>query len=405
MAPQIPTRQTPMRARLMVVRSSASSLGLPSESRTQSSGGGRDALDAWFSRQLRCSLDDEGRLALVQGAWRAVLGWHPGDVEGWYWEQLVHPGDHLRVNHVLRRLGAGGGCERDIDLRLALQEGGYQHTTWTLVSGAGIDGILWLGHGDNGESAPPSPSADALRAEQRVVELTAQLQELEQRYAAVEGFAASAAHQLAEPLVVAESSAILLAEELGEDLDPMLRGRLDAIGRGAARARRLMDALLTEARTADGGMVKLRSVDLTGVVEEVLSSLERLVEQRRATILVGPLPHLRGEPGLLSIVLENLISNALKYGPRNDGRVVIASEPSPDGWRVAVASEGMPIPKEEAARIFQPFHRVPGERRIPGVGLGLTICARLVERLGGTIGVEPGAVSGNTFWIELPAAT
>jgi signal transduction histidine kinase len=65
----------------------------------------------------------------------------------------------------------------------------------------------------------------------------------------------------------------------------------------------------------------------------------------------------------------------------------------------------MPIPKEEAARIFQPFHRVPGERRIPGVGLGLTICARLVERLGGTIGVEPGAVSGNTFWIELPAAT
>ena len=64
----------------------------------------------------------------------------------------------------------------------------------------------------------------------------------------------------------------------------------------------------------------------------------------------------------------------------------------------------MPIPKEEAERIFQPFHRAPGERRVPGVGLGLTICARLIERLGGTIGVEPGADCGNTFWFELPAA-
>ena len=83
---------------------------------------------------------------------------------------------------------------------------------------------------------------------------------------------------------------------------------------------------------------------------------------------------------------------------------MIASEPCSNGWRVSVVSEGMPIPKEEAERIFQPFHRVPGERRVPGVGLGLTICARLMERLGGTIGVEPGADSGNTFWFKLPAA-
>ena len=67
---------------------------------------------------------------------------------------------------------------------------------------------------------------------------------------AVERFAGTAAHQLAEPLVIAESSAILVAEELGADLDPLLRERLDAIGRGAARARRLMDALLADARTA-----------------------------------------------------------------------------------------------------------------------------------------------------------
>ena len=203
--------------------------------------------------------------------------------------------------------------------------------------------------------------------------------------------------------MIAESSALLVAEELGDDLDPMLRGRLDAIGRAAARARRLMDSLLADARTTDRRRLRLRTVDVATIVEQVLTNLELQVEERNASIVVESLPHVHADPGLLSVVLENLVSNALKYGPRSGGRIVIASEPCPTGQRVAVASEGMPIPREEAGQIFQPFHRVPGERRIPGVGLGLTICARLVERLGGTIGVEPGVASGNTFWVELPA--
>jgi signal transduction histidine kinase len=400
----IQVRQRLMRARLTEAHASVSALPLSNGSPTRSSTRGRDGYHASFPRELRCSLDSEGLVAHAQGAWQAVLGWHPEDLNGWYWEQLVHPGDHVRVNHVLRRLSARPGCERDIDLRLALRVGGYHHTTWTFVSGAGVESILCLGLDDNRSGPSPRSSADALLAEQTVAELAARLHELEERYAAVEHFAATAAHHLAEPLVVAESSAILVAEELGADLDPMLRGRLEAIGRSAARARRLMDALLTDARTAEGGTSNLRSVDATRVVEEVLASLEPQVEQRRASVLVAPLPHLRGEPELLSVVLENLVSNALKYGPRSDGRIVIAAEPSPTGWRIAVVSEGMPIPKEEAARIFQPFHRAPDERRIPGVGLGLAICARLVGRLGGTVGVEPGAESGNTFWIELPAA-
>jgi signal transduction histidine kinase len=140
-------------------------------------------------------------------------------------------------------------------------------------------------------------------------------------------------------------------------------------------------------------------------VEETLASLAHQIEERRASIVVGRLPHILGEPSLLSVVLENLVSNALKYGPRSGGRVIIASEPCPDGWRVSVVSGCLPIPVHEAGRIFQPFHRVPGERRVPGVGLGLTICARLIERLGGKIGVEPGVERGNTFWIELRPAS
>ena len=165
-----------------------------------------------------------------------------------------------------------------------------------------------------------------------------------------------------------------------------------------------MDALLADARDERAPARRSRPVDLRSVVDATLSSLEPQIEERRASVVVGPLPHVQAMPGLLAVVLDNLISNALKYGPRSDGRVEITAERRSDRWRISVSSEGMPIPAEEAERIFQPFHRVPGERRVPGVGLGLTICARLMERLDGTIGVEPGAESGNTFWISLPAA-
>jgi signal transduction histidine kinase len=140
------------------------------------------------------------------------------------------------------------------------------------------------------------------------------------------------------------------------------------------------------------------------VIEDTISSLEPQIEERRASVVVDRLPRVRGEAGLLSVVFENLLSNALKYGPRSGGQVEVSADRRHDGWRISVASEGTPIPAPEASRIFQPFHRAPGERRVPGVGLGLAICTRLVHRLGGTIGVDPGAESGNTFWLVLPAA-
>ena len=388
-----------MTARLREVRADMSSLPQPGP-RAASFTRARDVFFASFSRELRWSLDLEGRFLLLEGAWQSVLGWQPEHLHGWYWEEIVHPADRDRVGEILGRVLQGDGCVRDVDMRLALPSGAHRLTSWTFVAGTGPDSILGLGY-DRTDPPEGAGNTAPARLKRRNAELAARLTELEDRYVAVERFAGTAAHQLAEPLVIAESSAILVAEELGADLDPLLRGRLDAIGRGAARARRLMDTILADART-DGRSLELGTVDVAAVVEETLASLDHQVRERSATIMIGPLPHVQGDAGLLSVVLENLVSNALKYGPRSDGRVVIASEPCPLGQRIAVVSEGMPIPDEEAERIFQPFHRASGERRVPGVGLGLTICARLIERLGGRIGVEPGADNGNTFWIELP---
>jgi PAS domain S-box-containing protein len=356
----------------------------------------REAFFSSLSDELRWSLDHEERFLVVAGAWQSVLGWRPERLHGWHWEEIVHPADRTRVAQAFARLRTGGGAERDIEVLIAQATGGHRLMRWTIVAGSGVDLFLGLGH-DRAEM----PAASS--ASRRALEVEAKVAELERRLEAMTRFAGMAAHQLAEPLVIAESSAILVLEELGETLDPMLRARLEAIGNGAARARRLMDALLEESR-ASAQPPELRSVDLADVVEETLATYQPRIEEQRARVQVAPMPSVLADRMLLSVILDNLVSNALKHGPRREGLVSIGAAPVDDGWRISVFSGGPPIATGDVPRILQPHVRLPGERRMSGSGLGLPICARLVARLGGSLGVEPGRAEGNTFWFVLPAA-
>ena len=344
-----------------------------------------------LSGELRCALDDDGRFVRVEGDWRELLGVQPDEVLGSRFDDLVHPAERDRMSRALQRPRSGGGCVRDMQVRLALPGSESLLMVWTFVSGSGVKRILGVG----------KQWPDTVQLQRRNEELETRLAELETRYADVELFAGMAAHQLAEPLIVAESSAILLADELGDELDPLLRGRLEAIGQGAARARQFMDALLQDARTASYP-VALSPVAIGPIVESTLADLSLRIDEIGATMTVGPLPSVLGESRVLSVIFANLVSNALKYGPREGGEVRIAAERVPDGWRLTVGSDGHPISAAEADRIFEPFRRGPGERRSPGNGLGLTICARLVQRLGGRIGVLPHR-RGNDFYFVVPA--
>jgi len=367
--------------------------------------GRRDTFFASLSHELRWSLGADDRFRVLEGAWQPVLGWRPQRLYGWHWEDIVHPADRRRFGASLERLRAGGESERDVEVRLSLATGGHRTIRWRLANGAGGDNILGVGHDPLDEpSQAPAERERRARLEQQNADLAGRLAELEERYQTLERFAATAAHQLAEPLIIAESSAILVVDELGDDLHPMLRGRLDAIGRSAARARRLMDALLADAR-ASSAPLEMRPVDLDDIVAETLGNLAAQIEQRRATAVPNALPRACGDASLLAVVFDNLVSNALKYGPREGGRIEISADRCPDGWRISVRGDGASLSAEDASVIFEPFRRATGERRVPGVGLGLAVCARLVARMNGRIGAEPGAVSGNTFWIVLPAAS
>jgi signal transduction histidine kinase len=232
--------------------------------------------------------------------------------------------------------------------------------------------------------------------------LRARIAAVEREKAELEAFAAIAAHELLEPLVMTEAYAVMVSERLDEQAHAESRRDLDALGRGAARVRLLVEALLHEA-TCSGRQLRRRPVDLQRLVDDCVGLLGPEIASRDAEVVVEELPQVVGEQALLSGLFTNLLINALKYSPRRAGVIRVRATREATAWRVAVESEGPTIPEQDRRRIFEPFHRGRGARRARGTGLGLAICRRIVDRHGGDIGVVPANSGGNRFFFTLPA--
>jgi signal transduction histidine kinase len=253
--------------------------------------------------------------------------------------------------------------------------------------------------------APQAPNGHArttrfLEAENR--RLHARIAQLEREKAAGEAVVAVAAHELLTPVIMIDAYATMVAERLDEDLHESSLRDLDALHRGAARTRLLLETLLNDAH-AEGRELRRGPIDLNLVVRECLTLLAPEIHSRGADVRVSDLPQVSGEEPLISAVFSNLLINALKYGPRHHGTILVEATPDQTGWRFSIQSEGPTIPPVDRERIFEPYHRGRGERRAHGTGLGLTICRSIVERHGGHIGVTSSSTGDNRFYFTLPA--
>ena len=238
--------------------------------------------------------------------------------------------------------------------------------------------------------------------EREVDRLSHRVSDLEREKSEIESFAALAAHELVEPLIMAEAFAAMVSERLADDEHSESRADLDALSRGAARVRLLVEALLHDAR-AGSGAIPSSYVDLDEVMRDCLRLLGPEIEAREARVTTSRLPTVWGEEPSLTGVITNLLVNALKYSPRRGAHIVVDAAEEDGAWRISVESEGPAIPEEDRELIFEPFNRARGERRVRGAGLGLAICRRIVERHGGRISVKPANGSGNVFYFTLPA--
>jgi PAS domain S-box-containing protein len=217
--------------------------------------------------------------------------------------------------------------------------------------------------------------------------------ELERSNAELEQFASILAHDLAAPLRVIRGFADVLTARAGERLEPDERAHLGRIVSQAQVMQAMIDALREYARVGGGSLVRAE-VDTGQLVAGVLERLEPLVVEREAEISVGELPKVHAHATQLGQVFQNLLDNALTHAGREKPTIRVWAEEGSDGVTFAVADNGEGVPTARRTRMFDMFTRGSDGDGTEGMGVGLAICRRIVERHGGRIWIEdadPGA--------------
>jgi len=213
--------------------------------------------------------------------------------------------------------------------------------------------------------------------------------------AELKGYADVVAHDLSAPL--AGIAMLVNVIELRPD-EPPAPGVLEELRATSDRARELVDGVLDYAHS---GELVLGNVSLEDIVSGVAADLRPRVAESGASLVVGELPEVRGDPRQLRRVFQNLVGNALKFHGDDPPRVEVVADRGPDEWIVGVRDNGIGVSREDARRIFGMFTRV--DPRVEGSGIGLAVCRRIVEAHGGRIWVEPVDGGGSAFRFTLPS--
>ncbi|GAB1539214.1 hypothetical protein NUACC21_18790 [Scytonema sp. NUACC21] len=239
--------------------------------------------------------------------------------------------------------------------------------------------------------------------EKRVEERTAQLAEVNQE---LKQFAYTVSHDLRSPLRAIQGFVQALVEDYGDCLDDIGQEYAQQIENAAQRMDMLIQDLLAYSRLSQTE-IQLQSVDLTVVMQDILTQLESERRAKQAEITVAfPLPEVIAQRTILTQVLINLLTNALKYvEPGVQPQVRVWAQKQQDWIRLWVADNGIGIESKYQERIFGVFERLHGLDVYSGTGVGLAIVQKGIERLGGRVGVESQPGQGSQFWVELPKAS
>ncbi|HEY3284166.1 MAG TPA: ATP-binding protein [Armatimonadota bacterium] len=231
--------------------------------------------------------------------------------------------------------------------------------------------------------------------------LASQAEELSRSNRELEQFAYVASHDLQEPLRMVASYTQLLASRYAGRLDKDADEFIDFALDGARRMQRLITDLLAYSRTGTRELVR-EHVALESVVRECLNNLGPAVAESGADVTWGPMPTVVGDPTQLQQLLQNLLSNALKFHGSRPPSVRVTAKDRGREWVVAVADSGIGIDPAYAAQVFAMFRRLHTRREYTGSGIGLAICEKIVARHGGRIWVESQVGQGATFSFTLP---
>jgi signal transduction histidine kinase len=225
---------------------------------------------------------------------------------------------------------------------------------------------------------------------------------LERTNEELEQFVHTVSHDLKSPIVTTSGFIQIMEEEIEDGNFEAAALHLPRLASANRRMKLLVEDLLDLSRV---GRIdtELATVDLDDVVTEVVAGLDGQIRDDHVRIEVGPLPTVDGNASRLTQVFDNLITNAIKYGRRDDGvQIEVGARHDDDGFLLFVRDDGHGIQEQFHDRVFKLFQRL--DTKPEGTGIGLSIVQKIVKSHGGRIWIDSkGDDTGCTFWVHLPA--
>ncbi len=271
----------------------------------------------------------------------------------------------------------------------------------------GDDQRIWLDcrftpFNSNGEPHLLLSVDDISTSKQAEIALQGYAAKLEQSNRDLQEFAYIASHDLQEPLRKVLAFGDRLVNKYGDVLDDTGRDYLKRMRDASQRMQTLINDLLTFSRVSTRAQPFV-TVDLSEVIEEVVSDLENQLDRTQGKVEFGKLPVIDADLTQMYQLLQNLINNGLKFHREEHPPVIQVSASNSRGQcRLTVKDNGIGFDMQYLDRIFKPFQRLHSRQEYEGSGMGLAICRRIVERHSGVITATSAPGKGSTFIITLP---
>ena len=358
--------------------------------------------------QMVWTTDSEGNAEYLNSRWVEYTGCDVTATRDGGWANVFHPDDLDATAKVwLRALSTGEPYQAEHRMRSASGEYRWFLTRGVRLRNSQSEAMRWFGTStditeqklaDEERAALLRSEKDArAEAEAAAGALTAVNEELQH-------FVYAASHDIQAPLRTMAMYSELVMRRLGPTADESTHTLLDFINSNAKRLSRLLSELLTYAKAGTDPVPMQEVVDIQTVMNTVAGGLRPFLEASGAEISTEPLPHVIGSSSQLAELLQNLITNAVKYSrPGIPPRIGIRARDRGEFCQITVEDNGQGFDPDYARTIFEVFKRLHGDS-VEGTGIGLALCKRIVERHGGTIWADSVPGQGSSFHFTLPSA-
>ncbi len=336
-------------------------------------------------------VDSEGRIAVTNRRVSQLFGYDRQFLAGKPIEQLLqHAGNGPHpVLQALRSID--GQDEVEFEELTGLRSDGRALPVTVDVSPIGVGAQRFV-------LCAVTDISERKRAEENIRRINEQLWRKNEE---MEQFVYSVSHDLKSPLVTVIGFVGMLKEDLAADNTEGAADSVDRIERATRRMSALINDLLQLSRI---GRVEInrQTISIEEIVNDLAQDLRKRFETKRAKLhVVTPLPEISADRARVVEVLDNLLSNALKYGcSEADPTVTVGAVQHPEEVRIYVRDNGPGIPAEYQDKVFQAFQRLSNQE--DGTGVGLAIVEKIMRTHGGRSWVESEPEAGATFWLAFP---